>query len=190
MKKRIVIVHGWDGGSDKDWMPWATEALRARGYDVVCPSFPHPENPTMEDWVPFLASRVGKPDRNTYLIGHSIGCQTIIRYLETIGAPVGGVIFVAGWFDLQNLEGPEAEDIARPWIERPIDLAKVRANLPKSVAILSDNDPFVPYDEARRDFAEKLGSEVVTMTSAGHVTSDDGHGPFPLLVETFEANFK
>lgn len=41
----------------------------------------------------------GHPDENTYFIGHSIGCQSIDRYLEILPSEtkIGGVVYVAGW---------------------------------------------------------------------------------------------
>lgn len=180
--KKIIIVHGWDGGSDRDWMPWTTVEFQKLGYEVICPDLPHTENPTIEDWVPFLSEAVGTPDENTYFIGHSIGCQTIMRYMETVNTSVGGAIFVAGWFDLENLEGPDAEAIAKPWITTPIDTDKVRKNLGFSIAILGDNDQWVPYEKTKGKFRKLLGSEVLTIPNCGHITSDDGFGPFPRLV--------
>ncbi|KKW32214.1 MAG: hypothetical protein UY78_C0047G0010 [Parcubacteria group bacterium GW2011_GWA1_53_13] len=184
--KTVIIVHGWDGSSKKDWMPWAKEALEKTGVKVVMPDMPHSEKPEIGECVQYLSSVVGAPDKDTYFIGHSIGCQTILRYLETINTPVGGAMFVAGWFNLVNLDGPEAEAIAKPWIETPMDFNKIKANLPRSIVMLGDNDPWVPYKEAKKQFEERFGSEVVVIKNGGHMTSDDGFGPFHQLVENFQ----
>lgn len=180
--KRIIIVHGWDGGSDRDWMPWVTTEFKKLGYEVLCPDLPHTETPIIEDWVPFLSKIVGTPDSDTYFIGHSIGCQTIMRYLETIDTKVGGAIFVAAWFDLENLEGPDAEATAKPWISTPINTDKVKGNLGFSITILGDNDEWVPYEKTKKKFKELLDSEVITIPKGGHITSDDGFGPFTRLI--------
>ncbi|MCX6786673.1 MAG: alpha/beta hydrolase [Candidatus Kaiserbacteria bacterium] len=190
MRKRIIIVHGWDESlSDCDWEGWATEAFRAKGYEVITPEMPDTENPVIEKWVNHLKSVTGAVDKDTYFIGHSIGCQTIMRFLETVDTKVGGAIFVAGWFNLKNLESKEEEEVAKPWIETPIDFAKVKKNLVHSVAVLGDNDPFVPYKETKNDFETRLGSEVITISGAGHFTSDDGFKSFPQLIEIFEGHF-
>lgn len=182
MKKRVFIVHGWEGASLKDWMPWTTFELQKLGYNVFCPDLPHTENPTIEEWVPFLSKMVDTPDENTYFIGHSIGCQVIMRYLETLNTSVGGAIFVAGWFDLENLT-PGTEAIVEPWITIPIDTEKVRKVLGFSIAILGDNDLWVPYEKTKAKFRKLLGSEIITIPNGGHMTSDEGFGPFPKLVE-------
>lgn len=184
--KTAIIVHGWEGASTKDWMPWTKDALEKIGVKVVMPDMPHTEKPEIGEWVKYLTSVVGTPDKNIYFIGHSIGCQTILRYLETLTTPVGGAIFVAGWFTLANLEGPEADAIAKPWIQTPMDFKKIKANLPRSIVMIGDNDVWVPYEETKKQFKERLGSEVVTIAKGGHITGDDGFGPFPQLIEAFK----
>src|SRR3990167_4448098 len=176
--KTVIIVHGWDGSSKKDWMPWAKEALEKTGVKVVMPDMPHSEKPEIGECVQYLSSVVGAPDEDTYFVGHSIGCQTILRYLETINTPVGGAVFVAGWFNLENLEDEETKEIAKPWIETPIDLKKVRAVLPKSTMIISDNDPYDCFEENKKKFAE-LRSKIIVLPNAGHITSEDGFLEFP-----------
>ncbi|MHB8860541.1 MAG: RBBP9/YdeN family alpha/beta hydrolase [Minisyncoccota bacterium] len=189
MKKRIIIVHGWDGSPTGDWIGWVTEGFQKKGYEVVIPEMPDTGAPVIKKWVAHLRSVVGAVDENTYFIGHSIGCQTIMRFLETVDAKIGGAIFVAGWFDLKNLEDEESEEIAKPWIETAIDYARVKANLAETVVILGDNDPFVPYEETKKAFEARLGAKVVTIHGAGHITSDDGFGPFPKIIDIFDAIF-
>ncbi len=190
--KKIYIIHGWEGASDRDWINFAAEAFRAKGYEVVAPDMPNTETPVIEEWVSHLASLVTTIDEDTYFIGHSIGCQTIMRFLQKVNVnaevKAGGAIFVAGWFDLTNLETKEQEEIAKPWIETPIDTEKVRQSLGYSVAILSDNDPWVPFEITNKKFEEKLGSEVIVLEVAGHVTTDDGFEVFPQLIEVFDAH--
>lgn len=188
MGKRIIIVHGWGGSPTNDWIEWATEAFQKKGYNVLAPEMPDTDNPVIEKWVGHLKFAASAVDENTYFIGHSIGCQTIIRFLETVDAKTGGAIFVAGWFDLTN-QSEEEKIIAKPWIQTQIDYAKVKANLANSVAMLSDNDPYVPYEETKKDFEARLGSMVITIPGAGHITAGDGFGPFPQLVEIFNSHF-
>jgi len=144
---------------------------------------PDADVPVIEKWVAHLKMLVGTPDADTYFVGHSIGNQAILRYLETVSHPVGGAVFVAGWFDLKNLEDEETEEIAQPWITVPIDLAKVARVLPHALLLISDNDPFDAYDENVAKFKE-IGSEIVTLKNAGHITAASG---FTELQEAYDA---
>src|SRR3989344_4769884 len=118
MTKRVFLIHGWDGNPNNNWFPWLKENLEDKGFQVHIPAMPNPGKPMIDSWVPFLKKQVGKADKDTYFIGHSIGCQTILRYLETINNEVGGAVLVAGFFEL-NLEeeDEESKEIAKPWLE-------------------------------------------------------------------------
>jgi len=166
---KIVIVHGWGGDHNSSWYPWVKVQLERKGYQVIIPDMPDTNSPKIESWVNELSKVIGTPDKNTYLVGHSIGCQTILRYLEKINTPIGGALFVAGWFSLENIKDTDGLKIAHPWNHTPIDLEKVKKNLPKSVLIISDNDPFGAYDKNKKEFG-KFCSYIYTMQNAGHIT--------------------
>src|SRR3989344_5407431 len=167
--KRIIIVHGWSGSPQDNWLPWLKKELEKLGYKVLVPSMPDADTPEIKKWVKHLSSIVGTPDENTYFIGHSMGCQTILRYLETINEPVGGALFVAGWFNLEKMEDEKEKKIAKPCIETPINLKKVKAVLPKSVLIISDNDPYGAFEENRQKFSEIVTKEII-LHNAEHIT--------------------
>ncbi len=185
--KRIFIVHGWDGYPEEGWFPWLKKELEAKGFEVFVPQLPDPNNPRIENWVPKLAQIVGPADANTFFIGHSMGCQTIARYLETLpeNIKVGGVVFVAGFF--KHLKGLEDDEEVRltdkHWLNAPLDLNKVKNHLPKSIAIFSDNDPFVPLDN-QDDFKNKLKSEIILEKNCGHFSGPtDGFKELPIALE-------
>ena len=180
--KRVIIVHQWMAGADGDWRPWLKTELEKLGYDVLVPEMPDVDTPVIEKWVDKLDQVVGLPDENTYFVGHSIGCQTILRYLETINNPVGGAVFVAGWFNLKNLEDEKTTTIAKPWVETPINLGKVKKALPNVTLIISDNDPFGCFEENKNKFTE-LGSKIIVLHNAGHITADDGFTELPEVLE-------
>ena len=187
MDKRIFIIHGWDGYPEEGWFPWLKQKLEKMGFEVFVPQLPDAGSPRIHKWVPALAEVVGTADENTYFVGHSMGCQTIARYLETLpeGVHVGGVVFVAGFFKhLTNLEDdPDVRETDAHWFGTPIDLEKVRLHLPKSVAIFSDDDPWVPLDN-QDDFRDTLGSEIIIEHNKGHFSGGrDGTKALPIAFE-------
>ena len=171
MKKRVYIAHGWDGYPKEGWFPWLKKELEAKEFEVYVPQLPEAGSPRIHNWVPKLAEIVATADENTYFVGHSMGGQTIARYLESLpeGVKVGGAVFVASFFRrLTGLEDdPDVQETDKHWLGTPLDLAKVKSHLPKSVAIFSDNDPWVPLDN-KEDFEKKLGAEIIVEHSKGH----------------------
>ena len=175
MVKRVFVVHGWEGSPESDWFPWLKWELKKRKFIVEVPAMPDSDAPKIEAWINFLMKKVGKVDQETYFVGHSIGCQAILRYLEKLPGEtqIGGCIFVAGWFSLQGLETQEEEEVAKPWLETKIDFAKIKRHTKNFVAIFSDNDPFVPYKENSKIFKEKLGAKILLEQGKEHF---DGAG--------------
>ncbi len=184
MKKRVFIVHGWGGYPEEGWFPWLKAELESRGFEVYVPQLPETDTPKINNWVPALAAVIGIPDENIYFVGHSMGCQTIARYLETVpeSVKVGGAIFVAGFFKSLTLEKDSEKEIADAWLKTPIDLIKIKSRLPKSVAIFSDNDPWVPLDN-ENDFRDKLDSKIITEHNKGHFSGSDGTKELPIILE-------
>jgi len=172
-KQRVFIVHRWDGSPEEPMNEWLENELNNQYFDALALHMPRPDEPMIEDWVEHLSQAVGKLDSKTYFIGHSIGCQTIMRYLERQKTACGGAVFIAGWFTLQGLEDAESERIATPWLETEINLEKVRRNLPHLTAIFSDNDSFVQLSD-KEIFKATLDAHVIVEHDKGHFTEDDG----------------
>lgn len=183
--KRIFIVHGWDGYPEEGWFPWLKRELEARGFEVHVPQLPDAGSPRIKNWVPALSQAVGTPDDETFFVGHSMGCQTIVRYLETLCGEitVGGAVFVAGFFKrLTNMEDDEVREIANEWLTTPINFGHVFSHLRKSVAIFSDDDPYVPL-ENQNDFRDKLHSKIIVEHGVGHFSGSTGTVALPVAFE-------
>lgn len=187
MKKRVFIIHGWDGTPESNWFPWLKKELENKGLQVYVPQLPDPGNPRIYNWVPKLAKTVGNPDEQTYFVGHSMGCQTIARYLEHLpeNTKIGGAVFVAGFFKrLTALEDePGVSETVEHWLNTPIDFKKIKSRLNKIVAIFSDNDPYVPLDN-QDDFRDKLGSKIIIEHQKGHFNETAEIIKLPIALES------
>jgi predicted alpha/beta hydrolase family esterase len=182
--KRAYIVHRWDGTPKSDWYPWLKKELEKKGFKVEVPTMPNTSTPKINDWVTYLKKVVGKLDSETYFIGHSIGCQTIMRYLEkeNYNGKVGKIVFVAGWFKLNNLGGEEVEAIANPWMNTSIDFNKVKQKLSKLTLFLSTNEPYGLVEKNTKRFKEKLNAKIILEKDKGHFTKDDGISELPEVI--------
>jgi predicted alpha/beta hydrolase family esterase len=172
--KRVFIIHGWEGTPKDGWCPWLKKRLEEKGFEVHVPAMPNPDAPEVKSWLNALKNLIGKPDENTYLVGHSIGCLTILHYLESLpeDAKIGGVLFVAGWFTLTPEATPDEASIAiaKSWVEKPIDFKKILQKTKNMIAIFSDNDPHVPFEENKKRYA-KFCRKIIVETK-GHFTGD------------------
>jgi len=164
-------MHGWGGSPKETRFLRLKKELESRDYKVEVPEMPDTEHPKIDAWVSKLREIVGEVDEKTYFVDHSIGCQTIMRYLESLpeNVKVGGVIFVAGWVNLilKEIEKEGVMEIAKPWLETPLNWAKITKHTKNFIAIFSDDDQYVPLSDTKI-FKEKLGAEIIVLKGKGH----------------------
>ncbi|MEK6914688.1 MAG: alpha/beta fold hydrolase [Nanoarchaeota archaeon] len=168
---KIYLIHGWGGDPNSEaWFPWLKKECKKRNIELIVPEMPNTNNPKIKEWINKL-EKVIKINNNIYLIGHSIGCQAIMRYLEKINKKVKGIIFVAPWMKLDmntiKEEGQKSIDIAKTWMETPIDFKKVKNNADRILALFSDDDPYVSLSEADI-FKQELEAEIIIKENECH----------------------
>lgn len=166
--KRIILIHAWGETPQSCWYPWLKQQLEARGVEVIIPAMPNTDQPQIEAWVAKLKEIAPVPDKDTMFIGHSIGCQTILRYFEQLpdDLHVGDVLFVAPWTHLKDL-GTDSQQIAKPWLTTPFDWQKAKAHAASFTAFFSDDDEWVPLSE-EQVFQDNLGATTKLFPKAGH----------------------
>jgi predicted alpha/beta hydrolase family esterase len=181
MRERAFIIHGYLGYPAEAWLPWLKAMLENRGYQVWLPAMPHPDRPAIPEWIDFIGKLVGNPDEKTVMIAHSLGCEAVLHYLETLGEnakSVGKTVLVAGRFPT-GMSPEEAErriegdKILKPWLIARVDPHWVKMAAGKCTAILSDNDPYLPMDEARASFQGNFPGEIIIEHGKGHFNEDD-----------------
>ena len=172
---KIYIVHCWDGSKEDGWYPWLDKELSNDKNIVYRFDMPDTENPKINEWVNFLDEQVDFLDDKTYFIGHSIGCQTIMRYLQTKDVcNIGGILFVAPWLDLLDyaIEDEESYNTAKPWLTEPIDFDKIKKFTNNIHCIFSSDDYFVSLDQKNK-FEELLNANTIIVSGKGHISQDD-----------------
>ena len=167
--KRVFLIHGWEGYPEEGWRPWLKEKLETKGFQVFALAMPDTNHPKMDAWVGHLAQIVETPDGDCYFVGHSLGCITILRYLETLqeNQKIGGAVLVAGF--TSNLGYEELDN----FFVKPINWEKIKFHCSKFIAIHSDNDLYVSphYGDF---FKEELNAQIIVEHDKKHFSGEDG----------------
>lgn len=173
----VYIIHGLSGHPETGWKPWLKQELEKRGYVVHIPALPNTTRPTQAEWVKFITTLITNPSADTYLVGHSLGCITILRFLESLPVEVkfGGVIFLAGF--TKDIRNPLVND----FLKDPIDWGKIKQHCGQFVDIQSDDDPIVSVEQSKI-FKEKLGAKLIIEHDQGHYSSAEGTTEVPTLL--------
>jgi predicted alpha/beta hydrolase family esterase len=73
----------------------------------------------------------------------------------------------------------EGDEILKPWLSAKVDANNVGIACGKCTVILSDNDPYVPIEEAKASFQENLPAEIIVEHGKGHFNEDDNITELP-----------
>ena len=171
---KALIIHGYGGEPMGGFRPWLKRELEAKGFAVSVPAMPNPDAPKVGEWVAKIAGAVGDSGEGCILVGHSLGCIAILRYLERAKKKVAGAVMIAGFAGKLGGEFSILDNFFAP----PLDAARVKRMCPKIVAIFSDNDPYVPLSQ-EKVFREKLGAKTLVLHARGHFSSSEGTTKLP-----------
>lgn len=48
MRRRVFIIHQWEGYPEYAWYPWLKKEMENRGFEVFIPSMPETNTPTLK----------------------------------------------------------------------------------------------------------------------------------------------
>jgi predicted alpha/beta hydrolase family esterase len=176
----IFIIHGVGGNPGENWFPWLKSKLEKLGCRVFVPKFPTPKNQTLENWLKIFGSYKQYLDKNSIVVGHSLGSAFLLNILEKLNKPIKTAFLVAGFTGL--LENPNFDRINKSFIDKSFDWQKIKQNCPKFFVFHSDNDPYVPLKKSK-DLAKNLGVDVILVKNAGHFNEKAGYAKFDLILE-------
>lgn len=122
--------------------------------------------PTCEEWIMTIDQKVSAFDPSTVvLIGHSLGCCTIVHWAKKYKRQIKGALLVAP----SDLEAAQYNFPVTGFA--PIPLDKISFN---TIVVASADDKWVSLDRARF-FADSWGSALINIGDAGHINVDSGH---------------
>ena len=165
----VIFVPRWGGTAESDWLPRVRAGLRAPS--LVVELAPDPGAPTPRACVDRLRAEIGADTlADTVLVGHSVGCQALLRWLATLpeGSGARATLLVAPW---RTVDEPWPSLL--PWLA-PVDLERARRAAGTVRALVSDDDPFTADDRATRAWLERdLGARVRVVSGGRHFNRAD-----------------
>lgn len=182
MTKVIFIPGNGNCTTSDNWFPSVKVELEAKGVEVVAARFPDPELARESYWIPFLMDELGV-DAETILIGHSSGAIAAMRLAEKQRI-LGSVLVGAYYTDL----GMETERQSG-YFDRPWDWANMKANQQWCILFASQDDPWIPVEEARY-IHRQIDCEYHEFTDQGHFGGDYYKEHFPELTAAITDKLK
>lgn len=156
---RVVIVPGLHGSGDAHWQTWL-ERQFPRPIRIVQRDW---DNADLQAWSAAIRQQLSSDRGPFVLAAHSFGCLAAAQAIGQGLPDVVGVLLVAP-------ASPARFDVEK-------QLHRWRLNT-ASIVIGSENDPWMPADDARA-LARDWGAAFVNLGRAGHINAESGFGPWP-----------
>lgn len=186
MRRAFLILHGIENHRPPEhWQHWLADALRERGERVAYPQLPDADTPSLETWreeLDGLLAEARAESDEVVVVCHSLATLLWIGHAPAVAA-AGAVERVA------LVSPPVAERLpiaGRGFAVEALDAdALARASRARPLIVCGEDDPYNPPG-ARKTYAEPLATDLVVVTGAGHITPDEGFGPWPAMLEWCE----
>lgn len=177
--KTVYIVHGYMAGPSDHWFEWLKQQIKDNGGDAQIIAMPDSSNPDARIWTQTLEDHVGILDKNTFIVAHSLGGISTLRFLNNHpDKKFGGLILVSCFED----KLPTIPDLDSFMVPRGFDAAVIN-NMTKNRAVfVSDNDPYVDPMLTKK-LALSLDAPLYQIRGGGHFLADDGYTTFPKVWE-------
>lgn len=181
MKDNYFIIHGSYGNPYKNWIPWLKKQLSKRKLNCIVPNFPTPYKQDYESWSKILKAyfEIGYITDETTFITHSLGGVFIMKFLLENKIKIKKVIPVAGF---NNLKFNDDMNLYNSFYIEDNQLSKIKDYCKEIVSIYSDNDPYVPVEDAV-NFANQINSNKILIKNAGHFNEKYEYTEFKELLE-------
>ena len=180
----VLIVHGSYGHPKENWFPWLKSKLEDLGCNVFVPKFPTPKNQKLDAWLDVLKEYEPYLDKNSILVGHSMGCALILRKLELLNVKTKSVFLVGGF--TKDLWSGKYRKIIDTFFDKPFNWKEIRQKSKNFVIYQSDNDPLVPVSMGK-EIAKNLNGELIIVKNAGHFNKESGYTKFDILLEKIKS---
>lgn len=193
----VLILHGWQNHRpDGHWQRWLAGELGAGGHAVRYPQLPEPDAPVRAEWLAALEAELERTDpAELIVVAHSLGCLLwvahararaaagltgpVARRVLLVGPPSDAV--VASIVELVEFTAIDAGREASATALADAAGALAAASVEPPLVVAGDRDPYSPVEA--EGLAARLGLERIVVEGGGHLTIEDGFGPFPLILE-------
>ena len=180
--KKVFMIHGFQGEPNGGWRPWLMGELAQNDVWACALAMPTPDIPNKDEWVKKISEEVQDPDEDVFLVGHSLGVPTILRYLETLsnGSKIGGVILVSGTAFKVKKDGYEQ---VNSFLETSFDFEHIKNVCKNFVVIHGDDDPNVPFSDAEY-LSNQLSCNLILIHNGKHLNGSAGIYKLPEALES------
>jgi len=181
---KIFLIHGAFGNPEENWFPWLKKELEKQNHKIIAPTFPTPNNQTLENWTKIFKKYESEITEDTIFIGHSLAPAFLLSELENLNIKIKAAFFISGFLKL--LDNETFDSINKTFVEKTFKWDLIKQNCNKFFIYHSNNDPYVPLSCAK-ELGIKLDTEITIIKNAGHFNESAGYLKFEELLKDIKS---
>ena len=181
MTNGYLLLHGWQNRRPREhWHHWLHDELTELGHTVAYPQLPDPDEPVLDEWLKVLRRELDRLTETTpsggerVVVAHSL---STLMWLHAVARneelDVDRVLLVAPVSSTVTGRHPAIVSFTAPEL-RPEQVRGTRL-------AASDSDVWCP-EGALQAFGDPLELSADIIPGAGHISLDDGYGPWPSVL--------
>lgn len=153
--------------------------LEKKGIYACAPPMPGFDNPSCAKWINEIERYAGQETMDEiYLVGHSLGATSILRYLENTDNKlvISGAVLVSTPTEKtanKNLDG---------FFKSPFNFGSIKSNCKSFSIIHGDDDNHVPINQGI-NLAKALNVPLIVIPNGGHLSGQEGWYTLPQCLE-------
>ena len=179
--KNAFIFHGTEGYPEENWFPWLKQELEKKDYKVYVPHFPSPPiiPAKISEWFAVLKNYELYINKDTIIIGHSLGGVFTLKVLEKLQHPIKAAILVGTPIGIEPILNYNRDNSFGGF---SFDWKSILKNAHHFEVFQSDDDPYVSLGNGEQ-LARNLNATLNFVPNAGHFNTKAGYTRFDLLLE-------
>lgn len=182
MNSTVLIVPGYHGSGAAHWQSWLQDNIpgsqRVSGIDW--------ETPILPRWAEQVGKAIDASPQPLWVVAHSFGCLASAIAIAQHPRKVAGAILVAP-ADPERFSIHGVRDRAQDGKKDSVNILLPQGRLAETgLLIASENDPWLTFSEARK-WAGRWELPLYNARQAGHINTESGFGPWPVLLELLKA---
>ena len=175
---KIILVHGYLATPQDNWFPHFKKFIeQLLDVSVVIPAMPNSSSPDFHSWLIHLRETINIIDDRTIFVGHSLGCVTILSFLEKYfpEQKIKGLYLVSGF--VENTPLPQLSG----FVKEKLNFHRLTRNAAIRVVISAVDDTIVPHKYSL-ELSERMDAEFILLSQGKHFIAQDGFTEFPELI--------
>lgn len=181
---KVFIIHGTGANSNSNWFPWLKRKLEKDKITVYVPKFPTGKNQSLSNWFIAFDKYLKFLDKDTIMVGHSIGPAFIMDLLQQKELEVKSCFFIIPFIGDLGLK--DFDPVNRTFTNKKMNWTLLKSLCKNYHVYASDNDPYVPLQKSKF-VAKKLKAKFRLVKGGKHLNAEAGYKKFELLLKDIQS---